>query len=110
MSKTRDTKVTHSSGNVFADLGFEDADDRLAKSELALQIAKVIKGRRMTQAVAAERLGIDQPKISRLVQGKLHGFSTAQLMRFLNALGHDVEIIVRERPRQKRGKLSVHAA
>jgi len=110
MSKASDTKVTHGSGNVFADLGFEDAEDRLAKSQLALQIAKVIKSRRLTQVAAAERLGIDQPKISRLVQGKLRGFSTAQLMRFLNALGHDVEIVVRERPRQKRGKLSVHAA
>jgi predicted XRE-type DNA-binding protein len=109
MTNARDMKVTHGSSNVFADLGFEDAEDRLAKSQLALQISKVIKSRRLTQTAAAERLGIDQPKISRLLQGKLRGFSTAQLIRFLNMLGHDVEIVLRERPRQKRGKLSVHA-
>ena len=108
MKKTTGAKVTVSSGNVFADFGFKDADDRLAKSELALQIAKIIKARRLTQAATAERLGIDQPKVSRLLGGKLHGFSTGQLMRFLNALGHDVEIFVREKSRLRRGKISVH--
>ena len=108
MTKTTSAKVTASSGNVFADLGFKDADDRLAKSELALQIAKIVKARRLTQSATAERLGIDQPKVSRLLAGKLHGFSTEQLMRFLNALGHDVEIIVHEKSRVRRGKLVVH--
>ncbi len=110
MTKASNVKITRGSSNVFADLGFDDADDRLAKSGLALQIIRIIKVRRLTQAVAAERLGIDQPKVSRLVNGKLQGFSTAQLMLFLNALGHDIEIVVREKPRQKRGKLTVYAA
>jgi predicted XRE-type DNA-binding protein len=110
MSKTKDNKVTLGSGNVYADLGFADAQDRLVKSDLALRIARIVKARRLTQVVAAERLGIDQPKVSRLLAGKLHGFSTEQLIRFLNALGHDVEIVVREKQRRNRGKLTVQAA
>jgi len=107
MTTSSDAKVTTGSGNVFADLGFKDAEDRLARSELALELARLIRARRLTQAAAAERLGIDQPKVSRLMAGKLQGFSAEQLMRFLNALGCDIEIKVRERPRAKQGRLTV---
>lgn len=83
-----------SSGNVFADLGFENAEEALAKSELARQIAKLIKKKKLTQKQAAEILGIDQPKISALIRGKLRSFSLERLIRFLNVLGQDVSIII----------------
>jgi predicted XRE-type DNA-binding protein len=108
-----DMKVTPSSGNVFADLGFKNADERLAKAELSVRIAAAIKARKLTLVAAAELCGIDQPKVSKLVRGELYGFSTDQLFRFLTALGQDVEIVVHDRPPRKRngkGKLTVRAA
>jgi predicted XRE-type DNA-binding protein len=90
-----------SSGNVFADLKLPRADDLLAKAELAAKIIAEIQRRRMTQAQAAAILGIDQPKISTLKQGKLSGFSVERLMRFLLLLGRDIEIAVKEKPRSR---------
>jgi predicted XRE-type DNA-binding protein len=92
-------KHTVSSGNVFADMRLPDAEELLAKADLAIQISRIIEERELTQAEAAELLGIDQPKISALVRGRLEGFSIERLTRFLNALGQDVEIVVRPKPR-----------
>jgi predicted XRE-type DNA-binding protein len=86
--------VHPSSGNVFADLGLPNADELLIKAELVHQISEIISERKLTQIEAAEILGIDQPKVSSLVRGKLSGFSTERLFRFLNALGSSVEIHV----------------
>ena len=83
-----------SSGNVFADLGLENPEEALAKSELARQIAKLIKKKKLTQIEAAEILGIDQPKVSALIRGRLRSFSLERLIRFLNALGQDVNIMI----------------
>jgi predicted XRE-type DNA-binding protein len=94
-------ETTPSSGNVFADLNLPQADDLLAKAELAAKIIAEIQRQRMTQIQAAGVLGIDQPKVSALKQGKLSGFSIERLMRFLLLLGCDVEIIVRGRPRAR---------
>lgn len=94
-------RYTLSSGNVFADLGLPDADELLAKADLAIQISRIIEERGLTQAQAAKVLGIDQPKISALVRGRLEGFSMERLYRYLNALGRDVEIIVRPKPRNR---------
>jgi predicted XRE-type DNA-binding protein len=90
-----------SSGNVFADLKHPEADDLLAKAELAAKIIAEVQRRRMTQVQAAAVLGIDQPKISALKQGKLSGFSIERLVRFLLLLGRDVEITVKARPRSR---------
>jgi predicted XRE-type DNA-binding protein len=94
-------KIIKSSGNVFADLGVKNPEEALAKAELILQINKIFKQKRLTQKKAAEILGIDQPKVSALLNGKLSGFSTDRLLRFLNALGRDVDIIIKFRPRSK---------
>ncbi len=83
-----------SSGNVFADLCIENPEETLAKSELARQITKLIKKRKLTQKQASEILGIDQPKISALIRGKLRSFSLERIIRFLNELGQDVRIMV----------------
>lgn len=90
-------EFTPSSGNVFADLNLPDADDLLAKAELAAKIIAEVQRRRLTQAQAAEILGIDQPKVSALKQGRLSGFSIERLMRLLVRLGRDVEITVKRR-------------
>lgn len=87
--------VEPSSGNVFADLGLKDPEELLAKAELVQRIADLIAERKLTQVRAARLLGIDQPKVSALLRGRLDGFSTDRLFRFLNALGSDVEIVIR---------------
>lgn len=92
---------TPSSGNVFADLNLAHADDLLAKAELAAKIIAEIQRRRLTQSQAAAILGIDQPKISALKQGKLSGFSIERLMRLLLVLGRDIEITVKERAKSR---------
>jgi predicted XRE-type DNA-binding protein len=81
--------LTESSGNVFADLGIKDADAYLAKSALAIHIHSVIKKRRLTKEEAGQILGISQPKVSAILKGRLDGFSTERLFRFLNVLGRD---------------------
>ena len=90
------------SGNVFADLGLPNAPELQAKADLAAEISRTIGERGLTQAEAADALGIDQPKVSALVRGRLSGFSMERLYRFLNALGKDVEIVIRNRPASKR--------
>jgi len=104
-------EVYHGSGNVFADLGLPDAEERLAKAELARQILNIITERRLTQTEAAELLGIDQPKVSALTRGKLSGFSMERLFHFLNTLGRDVQITVKAKPRSRQqAHLKVNAA
>ena len=102
---------TPSSGNVFADLGLANADELQLKSALAYRIATIITKRRLTQARAADVLGVDQPKISALVRGRLTGFSVERLMQFLTRLDRDIEIRVKRKPRtRERGQVKVVAA
>ena len=104
------TKFEHSSGNVFADLNVPNPEEALAKAELARQINRVIKKKRLTQKQAALVLGVDQPKISALISGKLSGFSLERLFRFLNELGQDVTINVKPKARtRKKGFLKISA-
>ena len=88
-----------SSGNVFADLGLADAEERLAKAELAQKIGGILRQRHLTQVQAAEILGVDQPKISALICGQLSRFSIEKLMQFLLLLGRDVSITIKPRQR-----------
>lgn len=89
------TEFTRGSGNIFADIGLPGPEDALAKARLAEAIAETIDRRRLTQAEAAAILGVDQPKVSLIVNGRLDGFTQDRLMRYLTALGNDVEIVVR---------------
>ena len=95
---TEEIKVQASSGNVFADLDLPNPEEMLIKAELTRRISEIINQRNLTQVEAAELLGIDQPKVSALIRGKLNGFSTTRLFRFLNALGNDIEIVVKPKP------------
>jgi predicted XRE-type DNA-binding protein len=87
-------KITKSSGNVYADLGLRNAEEHALKAELVRRIAAVMKGQELTQTAAARRLGIEQPDVSRMLRGHFRQFSVERLMRFLVALGQDVEIVV----------------
>ena len=86
------------SGNVFADLGFSHPEEELAKAQLVFQIVQLVRARDLTQMAAGELLGLPQPKVSLLLRGKMGGFSTDRLIRFLNRLDQDIEIVVRSKP------------
>jgi predicted XRE-type DNA-binding protein len=102
------TDYIESSGNVFADLGRADADKMLIKAELAQKIGGILQKRRLTQAQAAEILGVDQPNVSALLCGRLSRFSIDKLMQFLLLLGKDVAITIK--PSQRiRSKSRVRA-
>lgn len=100
--------IVPSSGNVFADLGVANPDEELAKAKLASHIRQAIQRRRLTQVRAGSLMGLDQPKVSALMNGRLGGFSSDRLMRLLTALGQDVEIVVKTKPRSRlRGQIRV---
>ena len=82
--------VTRGTGNVFADLGFHDAVERQAKLRLAYALNQVLEARKLSQADAANVLGITQPRVSTLRHYKLAGFSVERLMNLLAALDKDV--------------------
>ena len=104
-------KMTRSSGNVFADLRVPRAKEKQTKVRLAVAIHRSLTERRLAQTAAADLLGINQPKISALVNYQLAGFSVERLLHFLNALGCDVEIVVRRKANpRKSGKILVSAA
>ncbi|MHA1597259.1 MAG: helix-turn-helix domain-containing protein [Alphaproteobacteria bacterium] len=105
------TKITKGSGNVFEDLGLPGAEDLHAKAEITRQIYTIIKEGKLTQKAAAKRLGIAQPDVSNLMNGRFTGFSTERLFHLLNALDRDVEIIIRRKPaKQKTARVKVVAA
>jgi len=97
------TKIGRSSGNVFADLRLPNAEEKQTKARLAVAINQIIAGLGLSQVAASRRLEINQPKISALANYRLEGFSVERLMHFLNALGRDVEIVIRRKPRSRRG-------
>jgi predicted XRE-type DNA-binding protein len=99
--------VTYGTGNVFADIGLPDANERQTKTRLAMAINEIIRGRRLRQIETAKLLGIPQPKVSALSNYRLDGFSVEKLMSFLTALDQDVEIMIRPRARGGTGAISV---
>ncbi len=83
------------SANVFADLDMPDAEEKLVKAELAFKINQIIKKKKLKQMEAAEILEADQSKISLLNRGRLSSFSIERLVRYLNLLNQDVDIVIR---------------
>jgi len=96
--ETEEILIERGSEDVFHDLGLPNADELLAKSKLARAIADAIKARRISQSQLARLTGIDQPKISMLMNGRISGFSSDRLMHILTKLDQDVIIYVRPRP------------
>jgi predicted XRE-type DNA-binding protein len=95
-----ENRVTPSSGNVFADLGFENPEGMLLKAELVRQISIAIKEKGLNQYQAAEVLGTDQLKISALIQGRFSGYSLERLFKYLNTMGKDLEIVIKPKVRE----------
>lgn len=89
------TRFVSGSGNVFADLQLPDPEEALAKAGLAQAIAETIERRGLTQEEAGRIMGLDQPKVSAIVRGRLSGFTQDRLTRCVLALGNDVEITIR---------------
>ena len=110
MAKAATERVLPSSGNVFADMRLPDAAELDTKARLGAAINRIVERRRLTQAEVAVALEINQPKVSALLHYKLEGFSVERLMRFLVALGQDVEIVVKAKPRTRSARIAVCAA
>ena len=94
-----DNSTTPSSGNVFADLGFDNPKEMLLKAELVRQISAAIKEQGLNQCQSAEVLGIDSHTISELLRGRFSDYSLERLFNYLNALGRDLEIVVKSSPK-----------
>jgi len=104
-------EVVPSSGNVFADLGLPNAEEKQTKVRLAVAINQIIQGRKLSQTAAARRLNVNQPKVSALSNYQLDGFSVERLMNFVTALDRDVDIVIRRKPKSRKiGRIAVTAA
>ena len=91
----RKIEYEKSSGNVFADIGLPNAEDHLVKAKLVMKIDRLMRERKLKQIDAADIFGVKQPDISKMLRGDFRQFSVERLMRFLVALGQDVEIVVK---------------
>ena len=94
MTRKADITIEEGSTNVYADLGYVNADEMQRKSALAAEIARAIKARHLTQQDAAVLLGIDQAKVSRITRGQFRGVSEAKLLELVARLGRDVKIVI----------------
>ena len=102
------TQIEKGSTNVYADLGFDNAEEMLVKARLATKIGEIIRRRKLTQAQAAELLGIPQPKLSNMLRGQFRGISETKMIECLTRLGRNVEIVVKSASRSKAvGQVSV---
>lgn len=97
----RHTEVSESGPNIFADLGFPDADAHLLKAQIVAELWRLTKARSLTQGDAGKLMGITQPEISRLFKGHFRNYSVERLLKFLTAFDRDVEIRVRPATRRK---------
>lgn len=102
------TKFVPGSGNVFADIGLPNAEEHLLKAQLVSRVDALIKARKLTQTAAGRLLGVGQPDLSKILRGHFHDVSVERLLRFLVALGQDVQIVLKRK--RKGAKLSVRAA
>ena len=99
--------IQPSSGNVFADLGLAEPEELKTKLVLAVRLNERIKALGLKQAELAKRLGIAQPNVSALQNYRLDNFSSEKLLEFFNALGYDVDLLIRPAQRSRRGAMQV---
>lgn len=100
---TRAIRIHEGSGNVYADLGYPDAEEMLVKAKLVRKISEIVRSKGLTQIETARILGLTQPKVSALLRGQFRGISERKLIDCLTSLGRDVEIVVRDAPRRRDG-------
>lgn len=101
--------VTKSSGNVFEDLGFDHPWEEQTKAHLVRELRAIIDGRKLTQSAAGEIIGLAQPDISQLLRGRTRGYTVDRLLRLLMALGRDIDIRIKKRPKSRsQSRMAVH--
>jgi predicted XRE-type DNA-binding protein len=110
MATMSENIVTRSSGNVFADLGLPNPEDRRRKAILASRIGRTIAARGLTQSAAARIACVAQPDLSKMIRGQVSGFSMGKLFDVLVALGNDVKVVVKEREDHSAGAIQVELA
>ena len=98
----RKIEAHESSGNVFADLGLPDSEERMLKAGIVVELRRLIKERDLTQVKAAKLVGISQPDLSHLLRGDFDDYSAERLMKMLTAFEQDIEIIMK--PHRKAGQ------
>jgi predicted XRE-type DNA-binding protein len=98
----RKIEAHESSGNVFADLGLPDSEERMLKAGIVTELGRLIKERELTQVKAAKLVGVSQPDLSHLLRGDFDDYSAERLMKMLTAFEQDIEIIMK--PRRKAGQ------
>ena len=96
MKRSSEDSIRYEEGgeNVFADIGVRDPEASLVRANLAEQLAELIQKRGLSQSEIAAILRVDQPKVSKIMRGRISGFTSDRLIRFLTALGCDVHIKV----------------
>ena len=94
-SRHADMEYEEGSGNVFADLGLEDADELYARAQLGFHVHKLLSARKLKQQEIASLLGIKQPEVSHLMNGHFSRFTTDKLLEFLKRLDQTVSIRIR---------------
>ena len=109
MGRHPEITIEEGSTNVYADLGYADAAEMQRKSQLAAEIARAIRARRLTQEAAAALLGIDQSKVSRITRGQFRGVSEAKMLELVAKLGRDVKIFIGP-VRRRAGKIELRFA
>ena len=101
MSRNEDASICRGTKNVFADLGFPDAQTHLLKAELVSRVQDILEQRKLTQTNAAGITGVSQPDLSRMLKGRFRDVSVERLMRMLTRLGCEVDIVVKPRGRKR---------
>ena len=105
--KKKTPSIRRGSANVFADLGFPDAETHFLKSELMSRVQDMMQDRKLTQTEAARLTGVSQPDLSRMLKGHFRDVSAERIMRMLTRLGCEVDIVVKPKGR-KRGFAAIH--
>lgn len=94
---TEQTVFEESSGNVFADLGLEDAEELFTRGKIGIQVLRLLKKRKLKQREISNLLGIRQPEVSYLMRGEFQRFSEGKLLTFLKRLDTEVTLHLRHR-------------
>lgn len=108
MTSRDNSKITRSSGNIFADAGLPNAKEHEIKARVVICIDRTIRAKKLTQTAAAKRIGVAQPDLSKILRGNFSGFSLERLLGFIRLLGSDVEIKIKPaRKSEEEGRLSL---
>jgi len=108
MTKNKETAIVRGTKNIFADLGYADAETHLLKAKLVSRIQAAITAQALTQVAAAQCMGLSQPDVSRLLNGQFREVSLERLMRLLIRLGCDVDITIRKHGKPATPQDTIH--